>query len=103
MGRPRFASFSRLSPLQYFRRWPRFTLFAFVYHWNSYLWPLTVLEGNTQQYPIVVSLSRLLSYNRGAMNTGFVMAALAVLPPVLLFVLLQRFFVDSIVASGING
>ena len=21
------------------------TLFAFVYHWNSYLWPLTVLQG----------------------------------------------------------
>ena len=81
------------------------TLFAFVYHWNSYLWPLTVLEGNTEQYPIVVSLSRLLSYNRGAMNTGLVMAGatLAVLPPVMLFVLLQRFFVDSIVASGING
>jgi multiple sugar transport system permease protein len=81
------------------------TLFAFVYHWNSYLWPLTVLEGNSEQYPIVVSLSRLLSYNRGAMNTGLVMAGatLAVLPPVMLFVLLQRFFVDSIVASGIKG
>jgi multiple sugar transport system permease protein len=81
------------------------TLFAFVYQWNSYLWPLTVLEGNTEQYPIVVSLSRLLSYNRGAMDTGLVMAGatLAVLPPVMLFVLLQRFFVDSIVSSGING
>jgi multiple sugar transport system permease protein len=81
------------------------TLFAFVYYWNSYLWPLTVLEGNTDQYPIVVSLSRLLSYNRGAMDTGLVMAGatLAVLPPVMLFILLQRFFVDSIVASGLNG
>ena len=28
-------------------------LFAFVYHWNSYLWPLTVLQGQTSQYPIV--------------------------------------------------
>ena len=81
------------------------TLFAFVYHWNSYLWPLTVLEGNAEQYPIVVSLSRLLSYNRGAMNTPLVMAGatLAVLPPVMLFVLLQRFFVDSIVSSGFGG
>lgn len=81
------------------------TLFAFVYHWNSYLWPLTVLQGNADAYPIVISLSRLLSYNRGAMNTGLVMAGatLAVLPPVLLFVLLQRFFVDSIVASGVKG
>lgn len=81
------------------------TLFAFVYHWNSYLWPLTVLQGNTDAYPIVISLSRLLSYNRGAMNTGLVMAGatLAVLPPVVLFVALQRFFVDSIVASGVKG
>ena len=49
-------------------------LFAFVYHWNSYLWPLTVLQGHTDSYPIVISLSRLLSYNRGAMNTNLVMA-----------------------------
>jgi multiple sugar transport system permease protein len=80
-------------------------LFAFVYHWNSYLWPLTVLQGNTDDYPIVISLSRLLSYNRGAMNTGLVMAGatLAVLPPLVLFVFLQRFFVDSIVATGVKG
>ena len=79
-------------------------LFAFVYHWNSYLWPLTVLQGNTDQYPIVISLSRLLSYNRGAMNTGLVMAGatLAVLPPLILFVFLQRFFVDSIVATWVK-
>jgi multiple sugar transport system permease protein len=81
------------------------TLFAFVYHWNSYLWPLTVLQGSADQYPIVISLSRLLSYNRGAMNTGLVMAGatLAVLPPVVLFVILQRFFVDSVISSGVKG
>ena len=80
-------------------------LFAFVYHWNSYLWPLTVLQGSSDSYPIVISLSRLLSYNRGAMNTGLVMAGatLAVLPPLVLFVFLQRFFVDSIVGSGVKG
>lgn len=80
-------------------------LFAFVYHWNSYLWPLTVLQGNSNSYPIVISLSRLLSYNRGAMNTGLVMAGatLAVLPPLILFIFLQRFFVDSIVGSSIKG
>ncbi|MER8521688.1 hypothetical protein NKI48_21200 [Mesorhizobium sp. M0644] len=80
-------------------------LFAFVYHWNSYLWPLTVLQGNAEDYPIVISLSRLLSYNRGALNTGLVMAGatLAVLPPLMLFAFLQRFFVDSIVGSAVKG
>lgn len=80
-------------------------LFAFVYHWNTYLWPLTILQGKTEDYPIVLSLGRLLSYNRGAMNTNLVMAGatLAVLPPLVLFVFLQRFFVDSIVSSGVKG
>jgi multiple sugar transport system permease protein len=80
-------------------------LFAFVYHWNSYLWPLTILQGNAEQYPIVLSLGRLLSYNRGAMNTGLVMAGatLAVLPPLVLFVFLQRYFVNSIVSAGVKG
>jgi len=80
-------------------------LFAFVYHWNSYLWPLTVLQGQEDAYPIVLSLSRLLSYNRSAMNTNLVMAGatLAVLPPLILFVFLQRFFVKTIVSSGMTG
>jgi multiple sugar transport system permease protein len=80
-------------------------LFAFVYHWNSYLWPLTVLQGNSDNYPIVISLSRLLSYNRSAVNTGLVMAGatLAVLPPLILFVFLQRFFVRTITSSGMTG
>ncbi|HWJ87117.1 MAG TPA: carbohydrate ABC transporter permease [Pelagibacterium sp.] len=80
-------------------------LFAFTFHWNTYLWPLTVLQGNTDNYPIVLSLGRLLSYNRGAMNTGLVMAGatLAVLPPLVLFVFLQKFFVDSMVGSGVKG
>jgi multiple sugar transport system permease protein len=81
------------------------TLFAFVYHWNTYLWPLTILQGSSDDYPIVISLSRLLSYNRGALNTNLVMAGatLAVLPPLVMFVFLQRFFVDSIVGSGVKG
>ncbi len=80
-------------------------LFAFVYQWNTYLWPLTVLQGNTSDFPIVLSLGRLLSYNRGAMNTNLVMAGatLAVLPPLVLFVFLQKFFVDSIVSAGVKG
>jgi len=80
-------------------------IFAFCYHWNSYLWPLTILQGNGDAYPIVLSLSRLLSYNRGAMNTNLVMAGatLAVLPPLLLFIALQRAFISSIIQSGLNG
>jgi multiple sugar transport system permease protein len=81
------------------------TLFAFVFHWNSYLWPLTILQGNDANYPIVLSISRLLSFTRSAQNTGLVMAGatLAIVPPVLLFVALQRTFVRTISRTGITG
>jgi multiple sugar transport system permease protein len=81
------------------------TLFAFVYHWNSYLWPLTVLQGNEQASPIVISLARLLTYTGSAQNTPLVMAGatLAVLPPLILFVILQRFFVNTMARTGISG
>jgi multiple sugar transport system permease protein len=80
-------------------------LFAFVYHWNSYLWPLTVLQGNEGSAPIVLSLARLLTYTGSAQNTPLVMAGatLAVLPPLLLFVFLQRFFVNTMARTGLTG
>lgn len=80
-------------------------LFAFVYHWNAYLWPLTVLQGKEQQFPIVLSLGRLLSYTRSAENTNLVMAGacLAVLPPLVLFGFLQRHFVNTIAKTGLSG
>lgn len=80
-------------------------LFAFVYYWNSYLWPLTVLQGNEEAYPIVLSLGRLLSYTTSAQNTNLVMAgaALAIIPPLLLFLVLQRTFVRTIARSGMTG
>jgi multiple sugar transport system permease protein len=81
------------------------TLFAFVYHWNSYLWPLTILQGNEENAPIVVSLARLLTYTGSAENTPLVMAGatLAVLPPLILFIFLQRFFVNTLSRTGMSG
>ncbi|MDF2733357.1 MAG: transporter permease [Desertimonas sp.] len=80
-------------------------LFAFVYYWNGYLWPLTVLSGRESEYPIVLSLGRLLSYTRSAENTNLVMAgaALAVLPPLAVFAVLQRYYVRTIARSGLTG
>ena len=49
-------------------------VFAFVYYWNAYLWPLTVLSGREAEYPIVLKFGRLLSYTRSAENTNLVMA-----------------------------
>lgn len=79
-------------------------LFAFVYQWNSLLWPLTVLQSS-EKFTIVLALSRLLSYTSSIQFQNVVMAGalVSVVPNLLLFVFLQRFFVTSLARSGIRG
>jgi len=79
-------------------------LFAFVYQWNSFLWPLTVLQS-TEKFTIVLALSRLLSYTSSIQFQNVVMAGalVSVIPNVLLFLFLQRFFITSLARSGIRG
>lgn len=37
-------------------------VFAAVYYWNNYIWPLSVIK-DPDKFPVVLTLSRLLSYN----------------------------------------
>ena len=79
-------------------------LFAFVYHWNSFLWPLTILQS-PEKFTVVVAMSQLLNYTSSIELQNVVMAGalVSILPNVLLFVLLQRFFVSSLAQAGIKG
>lgn len=79
-------------------------LFAFVYQWNSFLWPLTVLQS-PDKFTIVLALSRLLSYTSSIQFQNVVMAGalISVVPNMVLFLFLQRFFVTGLAQSGIKG
>ena len=79
-------------------------VFAFVFHWNSFLWPLTVLQSETM-HTVVLALNRLVSYTSAIRFQNVVMAgaAVAILPSVILFVLLQRYFISGISTTGVKG
>ena len=79
-------------------------LFAFVYQWNSFLWPLTILQSD-QKFTIVLAMSRLLSYTSSIQFQNVVMAGavISVMPNTLLFLFLQRFFIAGLAQSGIKG
>ncbi len=79
-------------------------LFAFVYQWNSFLWPLTILQSD-QKFTIVLAMSRLLSYTSSIQFQNVVMAGavISILPNTLLFLFLQRFFIAGLAQSGIKG
>jgi multiple sugar transport system permease protein len=87
--------------------WPAtatLVLFAFVFEWNSFLWPLTVLQSN-DKFTIVLAMSQLLGYTSSIQFQNVVMAGalISVIPNLILFVFLQRFFVRGVARTGIQG
>jgi sn-glycerol 3-phosphate transport system permease protein len=72
----------------------------FLYGWNQYLWPL-LITNDADYLTIVVSLKRLLTSADGLVPWQNVTATaiLAMLPPVAVILLMQRYFVKGLVDS----
>lgn len=70
--------------------------------WNDFLWPLVVIT-NTDQMTVPLGLS----YFQGAHTTQWplLMAAnvLSVLPMLVVFVVAQKYFVQSVASAGLKG
>jgi multiple sugar transport system permease protein len=79
-------------------------LFAFVFYWNSFLWPLSILQDDGK-FPVVLALSQLLSYSTSVRYQNVVMAGalIASVPTILVFLLAQRVFVQSVSRTGVKG
>lgn len=70
----------------------------FIYGWNQYLWPLLVTT-NEDMYPVVIGIKRMISGGDGQTEWNLVMATaiLAMLPPALVVILMQKWFVKGLV------
>ncbi len=78
-------------------------LVTFLFSWNSFLWPLVILQSPENQ---VIQLAIAQSVAPGQLpNWGetFAGATVATLPLILLFLVLQRFFIRGIAMTGIKG
>lgn len=76
---------------------------AFQSTWNDFLWPLVVLSTESKR-TLSVGLSYLVGQYVGA--EWEIMAAasiMTILPIIILFFILQRYFVQSVKLSGIKG
>ena len=80
------------------------SVFAFVYYWNNFIWPLSILQSDTK-FPVVLALSQLLSYSTSVQYQNVVMAGalIASVPTILVFLLAQRVFVQGISRTGVKG
>jgi sn-glycerol 3-phosphate transport system permease protein len=72
----------------------------FIYGWNQYLWPL-IIATDTSMYPIGIGIKTLISGGDSAVEWNLVMATmiLAMLPPGLVVVVMQKWFVKGLVDS----
>ncbi|MFT4991888.1 MAG: sn-glycerol 3-phosphate transport system permease protein [Polaromonas sp.] len=70
----------------------------FIYGWNQYLWPL-LMTTNEDMYPVVIGIKRMLAGGEAANDWNIVMATaiLAMLPPALVVILMQKWFVKGLV------
>ena len=68
-----------------------------IYGWNQYLWPLLVTT-NEDMYPIVMGIKRMLAGEAYTeWNVVMATAILAMLPPALVVILMQKWFVKGLV------
>ncbi|HRK37406.1 MAG TPA: sn-glycerol-3-phosphate ABC transporter permease UgpE [Burkholderiaceae bacterium] len=69
----------------------------FIYGWNQYLWPLLVTT-NEDMYPVVLGIKRLIAGEAYTeWNIVMATAMLAMLPPALVVMLMQKWFVKGLV------
>ncbi|MBP8932263.1 MAG: glycerol-3-phosphate transporter, partial [Paracoccus sp.] len=68
--------------------------------WTQYLWPLLVTNSN-EMNTIVIALKKMISFADAdtPWNLVMVTSVLAILPPILVVVLMQRWFVKGLVET----
>ncbi|MFK4834141.1 carbohydrate ABC transporter permease [Microbacterium sp. ZW T2_14] len=76
-------------------------ILTFLPAWNSYLWPLMVVQSEELR-PVMVGLQYFFQLN---VSWGQVMAysSLITIPVVVLFIAFQKSFINSIASSGVKG
>jgi sn-glycerol 3-phosphate transport system permease protein len=76
------------------------SVIMFIYGWVQYLWPMLVTT-DSRYYTIVMGIKRMAAYADQQPQWHLVMAAviLAMLPPVLVVIFMQRLFVKGLVET----
>jgi ABC-type glycerol-3-phosphate transport system permease component len=84
------------------------TILTFLGMWNDYLWPALTISGHPQYYTIIQQLQSVMLTDASSFSTVnypavFVKTFLATWPPAAVYFLLQRYFVQGLVGSGLKG
>jgi len=76
-------------------------LFTFMGAWNDFLWPLVIL-ADQDRYTLPVALAGLLGEHAQDAELMMAGAVLTVAPVLVLFVALQRYYIESVAAGALK-
>ena len=77
-------------------------IFAFSWSWNEFLGPLIYLS-KMETFPLAIALSYLRGTYRVLWSELMVVSFIAMLPPLILFFIAQRSYIQGIVITGVKG
>jgi sn-glycerol 3-phosphate transport system permease protein len=72
----------------------------FIYGWNQYLWPL-LITASESMYTVVIGIKRMIAGGDASNEWHLIMATamLALMPPALVVILMQKWFVKGLVET----
>lgn len=76
-------------------------LFTFMNSWNNFMGPL-VMTSSSDMYTLTVGLATLNS-KTGSFNMQMTASVITVLPIFIVYLFLQRYFIEGIVTGGVKG
>lgn len=77
-------------------------LIKFIWSWDSFIWPLVVIR-NPRLQVITVAISNLFSDQDILWNIVFSAAFVTTIPVLVVFFMLQKYYIAGVTSSGIKG
>ena len=74
----------------------------FVAHWNDFMWPFLVMTGEDKR---TIQLAVQSFFSTSPVHYSAIMAALVIsaIPMIIMFIFMQKYYVEGIASSGIKG
>ena len=77
-------------------------IFTFLARWNDYLLPLLVMNRQAM-FTLPIGITNFIGEYRAEWSLVMAVALISIIPPVLLFLFFQRYFVSGIAMTGMKG
>lgn len=79
------------------------SIIFFINSWNDYFWPMMVLQDK-DSYTLPLALQMFISAEGGSeWGVAMAVATLTTLPPLVLYVICQRYILNTFLQSGVKG